>query len=182
MKRFSALIRSLPVVLAVIAFAAVAEAQNVNAYQTMIQQKMATIQKWQTEASWQIALLVMACVAGILVGVLQGLAKSWTKLATVALGALIAGVTGLKPIVFSADYRVLQNSAIRANRVVTRLEHMLTQLDPTQTPENIAAAALELLRDEKHRAAVQGKLAKVIASLGQPGAPSRAAEAIVSLF
>lgn len=50
------------------------------------------------------------------------------------------------------------------------------------TPENIAAAALELLRDEKRRAAVQGKLAGVIASLGKPGAPERAADAILSLL
>jgi lipid-A-disaccharide synthase len=48
-------------------------------------------------------------------------------------------------------------------------------------PENIAAAALELLRDEKRRAEVQGKLAQVIESLGKPGAPQRAAEAILSL-
>ena len=52
----------------------------------------------------------------------------------------------------------------------------------TATPENISRAALGLLRDEKQRAAVQGKLAGVIASLGKPGAASRAAEAIMSLF
>ena len=52
----------------------------------------------------------------------------------------------------------------------------------TATPENISRAALELLRDEKRRAAVQGKLALVVASLGKPGAPQRAAEAIVSLL
>lgn len=51
----------------------------------------------------------------------------------------------------------------------------------TATPENIAAAAAELLRDKKRRAAVQGKLAGVIASLGRSGAPQRAAEAILSL-
>ncbi len=52
----------------------------------------------------------------------------------------------------------------------------------TATPENIAAAAMELLRDGKRRAAVQGKLAGVIASLGKPGAALRAAEAILSLL
>jgi lipid-A-disaccharide synthase len=52
----------------------------------------------------------------------------------------------------------------------------------TATPENIAAAGLELLRDEKRRAAVQGKLEGVIASLGKPGAANRAAAAIVNLF
>jgi lipid-A-disaccharide synthase len=52
----------------------------------------------------------------------------------------------------------------------------------TATPENIAGAALELLRDEQRRAAVQGKLAGVIASLGTPGAPQRAADAILRLL
>lgn len=52
----------------------------------------------------------------------------------------------------------------------------------TATAENIAAAALTLLRDEKRRAAVQARLAAVIAALGQSGAPARAAEAILSLF
>ena len=50
------------------------------------------------------------------------------------------------------------------------------------TPENISRAALGLLRDEKQRAAVQGKLARVIESLGKPGAANRAVEAIMSLF
>ena len=50
------------------------------------------------------------------------------------------------------------------------------------TPENIARAGLELLRDEPRRRAVKAKLAQVIASLGGPGAASRAAEAILSLL
>jgi lipid-A-disaccharide synthase len=50
------------------------------------------------------------------------------------------------------------------------------------TPENISAAALELLRDEQRRTVVQRKLAQVIESLGKPGAPQRAAAAIVSLL
>lgn len=52
----------------------------------------------------------------------------------------------------------------------------------TATPENIASAALDLLRDEKRRRDVKAKLAKVIASLGSPGASTRAAEAIVRLL
>jgi lipid-A-disaccharide synthase len=50
------------------------------------------------------------------------------------------------------------------------------------TPENISAAALELLRDEQRRTVVQRKLAQVIELLGKPGAPQRAAAAIVSLL
>lgn len=51
----------------------------------------------------------------------------------------------------------------------------------TATPEHIATAALELLRNENRRAEVQARLAQVVASLGKPGAPGRAAEAILSL-
>jgi len=50
------------------------------------------------------------------------------------------------------------------------------------TPENIARAALELLRDETQRETVKAKLSKVVASLGSPGASQRAAEAIVGLL
>ena len=50
------------------------------------------------------------------------------------------------------------------------------------TPENLARAALELLRDDTRRQTVKVKLEKVVASLGGPGASARAADAIVSLL
>jgi lipid-A-disaccharide synthase len=50
------------------------------------------------------------------------------------------------------------------------------------TAENVARAALELLRDEGRRQKVKSQLARVIASLGEPGAPSRAAEAVLTLL
>jgi lipid-A-disaccharide synthase len=46
-------------------------------------------------------------------------------------------------------------------------------------PENIARAALELLRDEGRRARVKSKLAEVVSSLGGPGATRRAAHVIM---
>ena len=46
------------------------------------------------------------------------------------------------------------------------------------TPENIARAALGLLSDDARRDAIRGKLARVISSLGGPGASARAAQAI----
>lgn len=49
------------------------------------------------------------------------------------------------------------------------------------TPENIARAALGLLQDEARRAKIKSQLAQVIASLGEPGATRRAADAILSL-
>jgi lipid-A-disaccharide synthase len=50
------------------------------------------------------------------------------------------------------------------------------------TPENLGAAALDLLRDEARRARLKKRLAEVIASFGQPGASRRAAKAISGLL
>jgi lipid-A-disaccharide synthase len=50
------------------------------------------------------------------------------------------------------------------------------------TPENIAHAALELLQNESRRQIIKSQLAKIVSSLGEPGANARAATAILSLF
>ena len=50
------------------------------------------------------------------------------------------------------------------------------------TPENVALAALRLLRDESRRDKIKSQLAKIIASLGEPGASRRAAAAMLNLF
>ena len=50
------------------------------------------------------------------------------------------------------------------------------------TPENLSRAALKLLQDEAQRTKIKAQLAKIIASLGEPGAAGRAANAILSLF
>ena len=50
------------------------------------------------------------------------------------------------------------------------------------TPENISRAALELLQNESRRTKIKSQLAKIVSSLGEPGAAERAATAILSLF
>ena len=50
------------------------------------------------------------------------------------------------------------------------------------TPSNVALAAMDLLQDESRRTKIKAQLAKIIASLGEPGASRRAAEAISSLL
>jgi len=49
------------------------------------------------------------------------------------------------------------------------------------TGPNLAAAALELMRDEKRRAVIQAKLDSVIGSLGETGASDRAAKFVAEL-
>jgi len=50
------------------------------------------------------------------------------------------------------------------------------------TPENLSRAALDLLQDGARRQKIKAQLAKIICSLGEPGAAGRAAAAILSLF
>jgi lipid-A-disaccharide synthase len=50
------------------------------------------------------------------------------------------------------------------------------------TPENISRATLELLQNESRRQKIKSQLAKIVSSLGEPGAAGRAATAILSLF
>jgi lipid-A-disaccharide synthase len=50
------------------------------------------------------------------------------------------------------------------------------------TPENIANAALELLQNESRRQKIKSQLAKIVSSLGEPGASQRAATTILQLF
>lgn len=50
------------------------------------------------------------------------------------------------------------------------------------TPENISKAALKLLQNPIRREIIKVQLAKIILSLGEPGAAGRAATAVLSLF
>jgi lipid-A-disaccharide synthase len=50
------------------------------------------------------------------------------------------------------------------------------------TAENLAGATLGLLQDESRRTQIKAQLAKIISSLGEPGAAGRAANAVLSLF
>lgn len=50
------------------------------------------------------------------------------------------------------------------------------------TPENLSRATLELLQNEAKRQKIKRQLAQIVSTLGEPGAPGRAAAAILSLF
>jgi len=50
------------------------------------------------------------------------------------------------------------------------------------TPENIANTVLELLQDDSRRKQIKSQLAKIVSSLGEPGATERAAGAVMRLF
>ena len=50
------------------------------------------------------------------------------------------------------------------------------------TPDKVAGAAVELLRDEARRARIKTKLAEIVSSLGSPGASRRGAKAVLQLL
>ena len=54
-------------------------------------------------------------------------------------------------------------------------------IQTTLTSGNLAGAALDLLQNEARRQKIKAQLARVVASLGGPGAPGRAAAAILAL-
>jgi lipid-A-disaccharide synthase len=55
-------------------------------------------------------------------------------------------------------------------------------IQESATGENIAKAAIPLLKDEDLRKSVQAALARVVANLGGPGGSRRAAEAVLALL
>jgi len=115
-------------------------------YQELIKDATQTIRGWETKANWALTFTVAAVVGGVLVTLLQGGARPLFKKATIGLGAIIALITGLKPVFFSADYRVLQRSVVQGRQRITTLKSMLLGFDPTQSPENLAAFRAEFLK------------------------------------
>ena len=66
--------------------------------------------------------------------------------------------------------------------IIAREEIYPEFLQSAATAENISRAALDLLQNESRRTEIRTKLAKVIGSLGGPGASRRAARAITELL
>jgi len=78
--------------------------------------------------------------------------------------------------------RLVKVSTITMPNLLAGEEIFPEFLQAAATAENISRAALELLRDAPRRARIKARLADVIASLGAPGAPRRAAQAITRLI
>lgn len=55
-------------------------------------------------------------------------------------------------------------------------------LQTTLTAENLARAGLDILNHEERRQKIKSQLQQIVASLGGPGAPDRAANAVLSLL
>jgi hypothetical protein len=87
-----------------------------------IQQVEAVAQNWRSQASLQIAFVLAVIVFGALITIFQGVNKGWCKPATLVLGACTTVLTAVNTKVFSADYRVFQQSAIDADQMTDQLK------------------------------------------------------------
>jgi lipid-A-disaccharide synthase len=85
-------------------------------------------------------------------------------------------------LTFEIGKRIVTVKSLTMPNLMANEEVYPEFIQDTATAENIANAALDLLQDESRRQKIRVQLDKIIASLGEPGAASRAAAAIMSLF
>ena len=78
--------------------------------------------------------------------------------------------------------RIVKVKSLTMPNLLTGQEVFPEFIQNAATPENVARAALDLLQNESRRSEIKAKLAKVILSLGGPGASRRAAQAITRLL
>jgi len=84
-------------------------------------------------------------------------------------------------VTYEIAKRIITVTSITMPNLLTGEEVFPEFIQHTATAENIANAALDLLTNESRRARIKSKLAEIVSSLGGPGAPERAASAILSL-
>ena len=145
-------VRSLPIWLAALAhtpllFGQTPAAGWIQPLQKLIDERLVTIGRWESQAHFQIYLTIGIIVFGATVGILQAYKREWCKVATMVLGAAISVMTGVNTKVFDADYRALQRSAAQARTVIRNLEATLSRYDPTQSAENLDALRAEFMKE-----------------------------------
>lgn len=85
-------------------------------------------------------------------------------------------------LTYAIAKRIVQVKWIAMPNILANEEVFPEFVQGDATADNIAGAALELLRDPARRNSVKAKLNAIAASLGEPGAARRAAEEILGLL
>jgi lipid-A-disaccharide synthase len=119
----------------------------------------------------------------------DALARADLALAKSGTVTLECGFFGVPSVVFYKTWwltweigsRIVQVKWAAMPNLLANEEVFPEFLQPAATAENISRSALELMADAGRRTKVQSKLRTIRASLGEPGASGRAAEAILNL-
>lgn len=125
--------------------------------------------------------------AGGLFQVLKQTDVAISKTGTISTECAVAGVPAVTLYkTFWATYelgkRIVKVKSLTMPNLLAGEEVFPEFIQNAATPENISRAALELLQNESRRQSIKTKLAKVVSSLGGPGASQRAARAIANLL
>jgi hypothetical protein len=94
------------------------------------------VNRWESQATVQIALAITVGLLGLAVGALQKSDRPRARDATVAAGLIISAITVCTNIVFSADHRMLLKSVDLAKPILEDLSDMLVDLDRDESREN----------------------------------------------
>jgi hypothetical protein len=101
---------------------------EIQRYRQQIDDCNQIIAGWQSQAHIQIFFIGLVIAFGALITIFQGVTKGWTKPVTLVLGASTTILTGINAQVFSADYRVLLQSAIDGSQLVDQLSETVDGL------------------------------------------------------
>lgn len=102
--------------------------QRIAHYRQTVQECQETVKNWEREADLQLGFVISVIVFGAAITVIQALGRGWSKTTTIVLGACTSILTGVNARVFSADYRVLEQSAIDAHGVIEQLDIVIDAL------------------------------------------------------
>ena len=91
----------------------------------LINEKLAMINKWETDAAVILTMLIVVGSLGIITGALQASTKNWTKTATIIIGAIISLITLVNNTVFEVDHRVLKKKAHEARKVIREVKFLM---------------------------------------------------------
>jgi len=110
-----------------------------------------------------------------------------SKTGTIATECACAGVTTVAIyktwwVTFEIGKRIVKVRHLAMPNLLAQEEVFPEFIQGAATAENIAHAALALLRDDARRAQIKARLREVMGTLGGPGASRRAAQAIVRLL
>jgi hypothetical protein len=104
--------------------------------QERLARREAAVSGWSRQASEQLYLSIAVGLLGLIVALLQGPSKNWTKGLAVTLGFLISAITLLSNRIYPADYKTLLRSVEEAKPILEDLEGTVEEFDPLQTTQN----------------------------------------------
>jgi lipid-A-disaccharide synthase len=84
-------------------------------------------------------------------------------------------------VTYEIGKRIVKVKSLTMPNLLAHEEVFPEFIQNAATPENISRAALELLQNEARRKSIKARLDEIVASLGGPGASTRAARAITRL-